>query len=107
MFITVENFTTSSGQSVGRAFYDITNKRFLYTVDAPEDLTKNVNLGADTTKDEIYFYNIELSGLWRVDPGTGTCLAKYNAFYPSPNRSLMHVWLEGKVQPSLTTIRPI
>lgn len=97
MFITVENYTTSSGQAVGRAFYDITNKRFLYTVDAPEELTKNVELGADTKLDEVYFYNTQLFGIWRVDPASGTCLAKYNAFYPSANRTLMRVWPEGTI----------
>ncbi|KAJ3933991.1 MAG: TcdA/TcdB pore forming domain-containing protein [Lentinula lateritia] len=94
MFITVENYTTPSGQAVGRAFYDITNKRLLYTVDAPTELTENVQFGAEISTGEVYLYNIEYSGIWRVDPATGTCLAKYDALCPSPNRTLIRVWQE-------------
>ncbi|KAJ3918221.1 TcdA/TcdB pore forming domain-containing protein [Lentinula edodes] len=94
MFITVENYTTPSGQAVGRAFYDITNKRLLYTVDAPTELTENVQFGAEISTGEVYLYNVEHPGIWRVDPATGTCLAKYDALCPSPNRTLMRVWQE-------------
>ncbi|KAG7099820.1 hypothetical protein E1B28_001629 [Marasmius oreades] len=94
MFITIENCTTPSGRAVGRAFYDITKKRLLYTVDAPILLTEDVQFGADTSRDEVYFYNTEHSSIWRVDPAVGTCLAKYNALYPSPNRTLTRVWKE-------------
>ncbi|KAJ4473886.1 TcdA/TcdB pore forming domain-containing protein [Lentinula aciculospora] len=94
MFITVENYTTPLGQAVGRAFYDITNKRLLYTVDAPTELTEDVQFGAETSTDEVYFYNTEHPGIWRVDAVTGTCLAKYNALCPSPDRTLLRVWQE-------------
>ncbi|KIK70239.1 hypothetical protein GYMLUDRAFT_547718 [Collybiopsis luxurians FD-317 M1] len=103
-FIIVDNYTTSSGKAVGRAFYDITGKRMLYTVNAPTDLTTNVQLGAlgafsgryedYTYKDEVYFYNLEHSAIWRVDADTGDCLAKYNAFFPSANRTFSRFWQE-------------
>ena len=98
MFITVDNYTTPDGDAVGRAFYDITHKRMLYTANPPNQITQTLQLGADTTsKDEVYFYITgNVDGVWRVDPATGTTLAKYNALYPSPNRHLMRVWQEGE-----------
>ena len=60
----------------------------LYTVDAPVELTKDVQLGALTKGDsEVYFYNLGQSAIWRVDAATGSCLAKYNAFIPSSRRT--------------------
>ena len=98
MFITVDNYVTPDGDAVGRAFYDITHQRMLYTANPPNNITSTLQLGADTTsKDEVYFYITgDVDGVWRVDPATGTTLAKYNALYPSPNRHLMRVWQEGK-----------
>ncbi|KAF8587017.1 hypothetical protein K439DRAFT_876840 [Ramaria rubella] len=92
-FIMIDNYTPS-GTDVGRAFYDVTRKRVLYTAGAPQSLTVTVQLGAVTPEDEVYFYNTENDALWRVDPSTGVCLAVYLALYPSSERTLMRVWEE-------------
>ncbi|KAI5923100.1 TcdA/TcdB pore forming domain-containing protein [Camillea tinctor] len=95
--IIVENYTTSGGENVGRAFYEVGKKRMVYTRGAPEELTNTVQLGADMGADGVCLYNTEQSGIWRVDPTTGTCLAKYNALFPSDARTLMRVWEEDNL----------
>ncbi|KAJ6262449.1 cytotoxin [Drechslerella dactyloides] len=92
--ITVENYTTPSGEKVGRAFYEIAEKRFVYTSGLPEELTTNAKLGVDMGADGVYFYNTEHAAIWRVNPENGALLAKYQALYPSSKRTLLGVWKE-------------
>ena len=97
-FIIVDNYTPPEGKTVGRAFYQVDKQRLVYTSDAPAELTSTVQFGADMGADGICFFNTEQSAIWRVDPTTGTCLAKFNALFPSATRTLRRVWEEGKYQ---------
>ena len=98
--IAVENYTTPDGQSVGRAYYDVSKKRMLFTSHAPASLTKDAQLVGYTRNDEVYFCNLELSAIWRVKAASGECLAKYDGLYPSSQRELLRVWQEGERLPT-------
>ncbi|KIP09731.1 hypothetical protein PHLGIDRAFT_11725 [Phlebiopsis gigantea 11061_1 CR5-6] len=93
-FVAVENYTSPAGEAVGRAYYDVSKKRMLFTLGAPASLTKNAQLVGYTRYNDVYFCNPELSAIWRVDATSGVCLAKYDGLYPSSNRELLRVWQE-------------
>ncbi|KAL7268816.1 hypothetical protein RUND412_008547 [Rhizina undulata] len=91
-FIVINNYTNPiTSRMVGRAFYDVDHDRMLYTDDASDSLTPNAELGAVIGND-VYFYNDEYGCLWRVEAGTGKCLAKYNAFYKTTKSKIARIW---------------
>ncbi|KAL7266238.1 hypothetical protein RUND412_011224, partial [Rhizina undulata] len=99
-FIVINNYSIPSGNStsrgVGRAFYDVDHDRMLYTDDASDSLTHNAELGA-VVGNEVYFYNDEYGCLWRVEAGTGKCLAKYTSFYETKKSKVARVWENEKI----------
>ncbi|GAB0133845.1 makes caterpillars floppy protein [Epichloe bromicola] len=96
--ILVDKYTTPAGQSVGRAFYEPTSKRLLYTIDAPEKLTSSAQVGALTAEGKVFFYNTEHCAIWRVEVSTGVCEAKYHALCPISKRTLERVWVDADNQ---------
>ncbi|KAK6860846.1 TcdA/TcdB toxin- pore forming domain-containing protein [Apiospora arundinis] len=101
-FVVVDNYDARRGpndtktQNVGRAFYEVSKARMLFTRNAPAELTKTAEL-AGVIDDVVYFYSIEHKAIWRVNAKIEGSKAKYNALFKSSKMSLKCVWMEGNL----------
>ncbi|MEK1913386.1 MAG: TcdA/TcdB pore-forming domain-containing protein, partial [Pseudomonas chlororaphis] len=92
-YVVVDNYR-HEGRNVGRAFYDVANKRMLFT-DTQVEQARNAQLGA-VIGEHAYFVDAENAAAWRVEIATGKVDAQ---FAPSFNQSagrISRFWQEGE-----------
>lgn len=98
-YVVVENYAAPIPDdpalkcSVGRAYYDVANDRFLYTDVRDETLTRNAELKA-VIGDSVYFLNAEFNALWLVDANNHQVQAKYHLLFENDNSRIVRVWEE-------------
>ncbi|PHM22319.1 TcdA/TcdB pore-forming domain-containing protein [Xenorhabdus ehlersii] len=91
-YVVVENYN-HNGHDVGRAFYDVSNKRMLFT-DTPHEQAKHAQLGA-VMGDHAYFYDADNAVAWRVDIATGQVNAQFEPWFNQNAGKISRLWQEG------------
>ncbi|KGM27303.1 hypothetical protein KS18_15630 [Photorhabdus luminescens] len=91
-YVVVENYS-HNGRDVGRAFYDVTNKRMLFT-DTTHEQTKHAQLGA-VMGNHAYFYDADNAAAWRVDIATGQIDAQFEPWFNQSAGQISRLWQEG------------
>ena len=91
-YVVVDNYS-HAGRTVGRAYYDVAQKRMLFT-DTTLEQARNAQLGA-VIGEHAYFVDAENATAWRVEIASGKIDAQ---FAPSFNQSagrISRFWQEG------------
>ncbi|PHM48847.1 TcdA/TcdB pore-forming domain-containing protein [Xenorhabdus miraniensis] len=91
-YVVVENYKYNE-RDVGRAFYDVTKKRMLFT-DTTIEQAKHAQLGA-VVGDYAYFYDADNAVAWRVDIATGQVNAQFEPWFNDNEGKISHLWQEG------------
>lgn len=91
-YVVVENYN-HNGHDVGRAFYDVSRKRMLFT-DTPHEQAKHAQLGA-VMGDHAYFYDADNAVAWRVDIATGQVNAQFEPWFNQNAGKISRLWQEG------------
>ncbi|WP_340613510.1 TcdA/TcdB pore-forming domain-containing protein [Xenorhabdus thailandensis] len=91
-YVVVENYN-HNGHDVGRAFYDVSNKRMLFT-DTTHEQAKHAQLGA-VMDDHAYFYDADNAVAWRVDIATGQVNAQFEPWFNQNAGKISRLWQEG------------
>ncbi|WP_387690564.1 TcdA/TcdB pore-forming domain-containing protein [Photorhabdus sp. RM71S] len=91
-YVVVENYN-HNGRDVGRAFYDITNERMLFT-DTTHEQAGHAQLGA-VMDNHAYFYDANNAAAWRVDIATGQIDAQFEPWFNQNAGQISRLWQEG------------
>ncbi|AOM39799.1 TcdA/TcdB pore-forming domain-containing protein [Xenorhabdus hominickii] len=91
-YVVVENYSHND-RDVGRAFYDVTKKRMLFT-DTTHEQAKHAQLGA-VMGDQAYFYDADNAVAWRVDIATGQVDAQFEPWFNTNEGQISRLWQEG------------
>lgn len=92
-FVLVENYRHND-RRVGRAFYDVSRNRMLFT-DTCDELAKHARLGA-VTNEHAYFYHAEQAIAWRVIIATGQVEGQFNPFLGLHESQSLRLWQQGE-----------
>lgn len=92
-FIPINNYThaKSKTQNPSRAYYDVKNKRILFTKDGPVDAVLGL-----ISRNSAYFFDKKINLIWETDIATGEVKKQYHfsRFIGSKNGPL-RLWQEG------------
>ncbi|MBS9438247.1 cytotoxin [Photorhabdus noenieputensis] len=91
-YVVVENYS-HNGRGVGRAFYDVTKERMLFT-DTTNEQAKHAQLGA-VIGNYAYFYDADNAVAWRVDIATGQVDAQFEPWFNNNAGKISRLWQEG------------
>ncbi|WP_207626917.1 insecticidal toxin MCF [Photorhabdus stackebrandtii] len=91
-YVVVENYS-HNGHDVGRAFYDVTKGRMLFT-DTSQEQARHAQLGA-VMGDYAYFYDADNVVAWRVDIATGQVDAQFEPWFNQNAGKISRLWQEG------------
>ncbi len=91
-YVMVENYN-HNGRNVGRAFYDVTNERMLFTDTALEQ-ARHAQLGA-VMGDHAYFFDADNAAAWRVNAATGQIDAQFEPWFNQNAGQISRLWQEG------------
>ncbi|OWO79997.1 hypothetical protein B5C26_19355 [Photorhabdus luminescens] len=91
-YVVVENYS-HNGRNVGRAFYDVTNERMLFT-DTTHEQAKHAQLGA-VMGDHAYFFDADNAAAWRVNITTGQVAAQFEPWFNQNAGQISRLWQEG------------
>ncbi|WP_387465383.1 insecticidal toxin MCF [Photorhabdus sp. RM323S] len=91
-YVVVENYSYN-GRDVGRAFYDVTKDRMLFT-NTSEERARHAQLGA-VMGDHAYFYDADNAVAWRVNISTGQIDAQFEPWFNRNAGKISRLWQEG------------
>lgn len=93
-YIVIDNHQYN-GKNVGKAFYDVTNKRYIF-IDTLDENKQHAILGF-ISKSEAYFYLPTQKSIWKVDIASGSLVTEYQLNHDIDRAfEIMQIWGGGE-----------